>query len=230
MMNEKDNHLKGPLSNSPPPSYPEKNAGVEYDVHELIRRRWSPHVFDEHKPVERLQILTMLEAARWAPSCFNEQPWRYIVFDSSNPNMTRRARACLSGYNVWATLAPVLILSVAKDVFTYNEHLNRHAQYDAGLAGENLMLEAVHQGLVGHQMGGFDTARARREFDIPDNYTPMTMIAIGHPYRGRLDDLSDAVRAMELESRQRKPMLEIAFEGRWDIPFNEQDSVSRDSA
>lgn len=228
-MNEKDASLERPAGEGLS-SDPEEIDDVKYDVHELIRRRRSPYVFDEHKPVERIKILTMLEAARWAPSCFNEQPWRYIVFDSSNPNMARRARACLNDYNFWATLAPVLILSVAKDVFTYNEHPNRHAQYDTGLASENLMLEAVHQGLVGHQMGGFDAARARREFGIPDNYTPIAMIAIGHPYRGPLDDLSDAVRSAEVETRRRKPMPEIAFDGRWDIPFNEQVSVGKDDA
>ena len=227
-MNIKDDPLVRPLRLISAP-YPEKIASVEYDVHELIKRRWSPRVFDETKPVERLQILTMLEAARWAPSCFNEQPWRYLIFDSSNPDMVRRARACLSGFNLWAAQAPVLILSVAKDIFTYNEGLNRYAQHDVGLAGENLMLEAVHQGLVGHHMGGFDAARARREFDIPANYTPMAMIAIGYPYRGNLDDLPYEVRSTELESRKRRPMLEIAFDGRWDTPFNVHEPINNDN-
>lgn len=221
MMYEKD-VPPGQAADDAAPPYPEKNAPVEYDVHELIRRRWSPRAFEEGRPVARLRILTLLEAARWAPSCFNEQPWRYLIFDSSNPPALRRARACLSGFNEWAVHAPVLILSVARNMFTYNEETNRHAQHDVGLASENLILEAVNQGLVGHQMGGFDVARARREFDIPAGYTPMAMIAIGHPYDGRLDDLPDEVRSMETQTRQRKPMEEIAFGGRWGAPFEGQ--------
>lgn len=217
-MNEVNN-LDRPATPRPLEPYPEKEAPVRYEVHELIRRRWSTRAFDEQRPVEREKILTLLEAARWAPSCFNEQPWRYLVFDGSNPDAMRRARACLIGFNAWAGRVPVLMLASVKETFTYNAHANRHAQHDLGLASANLVLEAVHLGLAAHQMGGFDAERARREFDIPEGYTPMTMLAIGYPYRGPVDELPDMLRSMEQETRQRKPIREIAFADRWGAPF-----------
>ena len=199
--------------------YPERLAPVNHLINELAMRRWSPRAFDESRPVEREKILSLLEAARWAPSCFNEQPWRYLIFDGSDPEALRRVQSCLIGFNSWAAKAPVLALSVARDSFTGNNRPNRHAQHDLGLASQNLVLEAVNQGLVVHQMGGFDGDRARREFQIPDGYSPMAMMAIGYPRRDGLDDLPKELRAMELQPRQRKPLGEIAFLGKWNNPY-----------
>ena len=199
--------------------YPEKSALVGYEVNELISRRWSTRAFDENRPVERHKILSLLEAARWAPSCFNEQPWRYLVFDNSNVEALHRARACLIGFNSWAHKAPVLMLSVARDSFTSNGNPNRHAQHDVGLASQNLVLEAVHQGLAAHQMGGFDIERARREFNIPKGFMPMAMMAIGYAYRGQPDELPGMLRSMETEARQRRAIREIAFAGKWSQPY-----------
>ncbi len=163
--------------------------------------------------------MTLLEAARWAPSCFNEQPWRYLVFDGTDPEAIERARSCLVEGNAWALKAPVLMISIARDNFTHNEESNRTAQHDVGLASENLVLEAVELGLVAHQMAGFNPARARSEFNIPEGFTVLAMIAIGYPYRGNLDDLDEKTRAKELAARSRKPVSEIAFAGTWDAPY-----------
>lgn len=199
--------------------YPDKPANTDYLINDLIYRRWSPRIFEEGKSVSPHLVRTLLEAARWAPSCFNEQPCHYLVFDGSDSEAMERARACLVEGNAWARKAPVLMLSVAKETFTHNGKPNRTAHHDVGLASENLVLQAVEYGMVAHQMAGFDMEKARHEFSIPEGYTPIAMIAIGYPYRGSTDDLSEEARKKELAARSRKPSSEIAFAGRWDEPY-----------
>ena len=207
--------LQSPPSSAP---YPEKPAQPDYAINQLIRRRWSPCAF-EQRAVERYKIQTLLEAARWAPSCFNEQPWRYLVFDGSDSSALMKARRCLVEGNAWARESPVLMISVAHDSFSANENPNRWSQHDVGLASEDLVLQAVELGLAAHQMAGFNSELARSEFDIPDGYTPMAMIAIGYPYRGDLGALPEKARSRELAERSRKPMGEIAFGGHWGEPY-----------
>lgn len=202
--------------------YPEKPAQTDYPINELMRRRWSPRAFEEGRPIERERMLTLLEAARWAPSCFNDQPRRFLVFDGSDREALERGRACLSPGNAWALKAPVLMLSVARDTFEQNGKPNRWAQHDTGLATENLLLEAVELGLAAHPMAGYDADRARSEFGIPAGFTPIAMIAIGYPYRGKLDDLDEKLRGKELGSRERKSIGEIAFAGMWNAPYGKQ--------
>ncbi|HSB09285.1 MAG TPA: nitroreductase family protein [Blastocatellia bacterium] len=206
-------------SSEAPPIYPDKLAPVDYPINELIRRRWSPRAFEEARPVERDKILTLLEAGRWAPSCFNDQPRNFLVFDGADRESLEKARGCLSSGNAWAAKAPVLMISVARETFEHNGTPNRWGQHDTGLATENLLLEAVELGLAAHAMGGFDADRARSEFGIPDGYTPMAMIAIGYPYRANLDDLGEKLRAKELAPRERKPIGEIAFGVAWGRAF-----------
>ena len=205
-------------SDDPEALYPEKPAAADRPINQLMRRRWSPRVFEERE-VERSRILMLLEAARWAPSCFNEQPWRYLVFDGSDRESLERARACLVEGNAWALKAPVLMVSVARNNFSKNEAPNRTAQHDVGLASEDLVLQAVDSGLAAHQMAGFDLERTRSEFKIPGDYTPIAMIAIGYPYRGALGSLPEKVRDKELAGRSRKPISDIAFAGKWGEPY-----------
>lgn len=202
--------------------YPENPAPVDYSINELMRRRWSSRAFEMNRPVERDKILTLLEAARWAPSCFNDQPRYFLVFDGSDDEALERARACLVDGNNWAREAPMLLLSVARDTFEKNGKPNRWAQHDTGLATENLLLEAVELGLAAHPMAGYDAERARSEFGIPEGFTSIAMIAIGYPYRGSLEDLDEKLRAKELAPRQRKPIGEIAFAGKWNVPYSNQ--------
>ena len=202
--------------------YPEKPAPADRPINEVIRRRWSPRAFEEGRAVEREKILTMLEAARWAPSCFNDQPRFFLVFDgSSDAKALERARGCLTQGNAWALKAPVLMLSVARDTFEQNGKPNRWAQHDTGLATENLLLEAVELGLATHPMAGYDADRARNEFGIPEGFTPIAMIAIGYPYRDSLDALDQKARTKELAPRERKPMGKMAFAGNWGEPFDQ---------
>jgi len=199
----------------PRSSYPEREAQTDYPINDLLRRRWSPRVFQEGRTVERETLLTLLEAARWAPSCFNDQPRYFLVFDGSDAAALEKARACLVSGNAWALKAPVLMLSVARETFEQNGKPNRWAQHDTGLGTENLLLEAVELGLAAHPMAGYDAEQARTEFGIPDGFTPIAMIAIGYPYKGRLEDIDEKLRAKELAPRQRKPIGEIAFNGFW---------------
>ena len=203
--------------------YPENPAPVDPTINELMRHRWSPRVFDKDRRVEREKILTMLEAARWSPSCFNDQPRYFLVFDESNEDALGRARDCLVDGNAWAREAPVLMLSVARDTFEKNGKPNRWAQHDTGLATENLLLEAVEIGLVAHAMAGYDADRARSEFGIPEGFTSIAMIAVGYPYRGKLEDLDEKRRAKELSPRLRKPIGEIAFAGSWGRSINRKE-------
>jgi nitroreductase len=202
--------------------YPEKPASADYPINELMRRRWSPRAFEEGKAVEREKLLTLLEAARWAPSCFNDQPRFFLVFDGSDADALERARACLVPGNAWALKAPVLLLSVARETFEKNGKPNRWAQHDVGLATENLFLEAVEIGLAAHAMAGYDADRARKEFEIPEGFTPIAMIAIGYPYRGKLEELDEKLRAKELAPRERKPIGRMAFAGKWGAAYPEK--------
>jgi nitroreductase len=194
----------------------EKPAETIYPVHDLIRLRWSPLAFAD-RPVEPEKLQSLFEAARWSPSCFNEQPWRFIVCTRENPGDHRRFVECLVEGNVpWAQHAPVLMLSVAKRTFSHNGKPNRHAWHDVGLAVENLILQATALGLFAHQMGGYDAAKARAAFGIPEDYEPVAAIAVGYP--GEADRLPAALQERERAARTRRPLDALIFEGQWDQP------------
>jgi nitroreductase len=186
-------------------------------IHELLASRWSPRAFDPNRRVSRMALRTLLEAARMAPSCFNEQPWRFLVFDGEDPESLEQARDCLSSGNAWARRAPVLILSVAAERWSRDGSPNRWAGHDVGLASENLALQATSLGFAVHFMAGFDEREARELFRIPEGFTPMAMIAVGYP--GDPDELPPKLRERERAPRQRRPIEEIAFAGRWNRPY-----------
>src|SRR5712691_2956422 len=157
----------------------EKPAPAEFPVHELIRRRWSRRSFSE-RPVDEEALRALFEAARWAPSSYNEQPWSFILTRKGEEAFDRLA-ACLTGSNVrWAPRAPVLVLSVAKLDIARSGAPNRHAFHDVGLSVDNLVLQATALDLFVHQMAGFDTEKAREVFGVPEGYEPVAVIAIGH--------------------------------------------------
>lgn len=192
-----------------------KPAGAEHPIHPLIRDRWSPRAFDPDRLVKREDLLSLLEAARWSASCFNDQPWRYVVCDKSSDEASwRRLLACLGESNqVWACRAPVLILAVAMANFGHNGNPNRWAMYDTGAASALLSLQAVALGLVAHQMGGFDAGNARGAFALPDECTPMAVIAVG--YQAPAESLDEALQNKELAPRVRSASDEKFYWGRW---------------
>ena len=191
----------------------EKPADTRYPIHDLLRRRWSPRAFSD-RTVEPEKLQSLLEAARWAPSCFNEQPWSFIIATKENPAEHARLASCLVESNLrWAPQAPVLMLSVAKRYFERNGKENRHAFHDVGLAVENLVIQAVALGLAVHQMAGFHVEKARTLFSIPEGYEPVAMIALG--YLGDPEALPEDLRQRELAPRSRKPLETFVFFGRW---------------
>lgn len=196
----------------------EKPAKTEFKIHDLLARRWSPRAFDE-RPVEADTLLTLFEAARWAPSSNNEQPWRFIVANKRHQeaDWNRLFECLVEGNRKWAVRAPVLILSVASLNFEDDGMPNRHAFHDTGLAAENLVLQATASGLVAHQMAGFDVEKARAELRIPTGYEPVAMIAVGYP--GDPTVLSERLQERELQTRSRRPIGESAFSGRWGVPI-----------
>ena len=197
----------------------EKKAITQTAIHDLLARRWSTRAFDASKPVAREQLASLLEAARWAPSCNGDEPWRYLIWDKgADPGGWQKAFDCLSVNNqAWVKNVPLLMLSCAGSIFGHTGKPNRWTQHDTGAASLSLVLQAVALGLAVHQMGGFDADKARAAFAIPADYTPMAMIAVG--YQADASILPDEVKAKELTPRKRKPLSECFFVGGWGKPY-----------
>lgn len=194
----------------------EKLAETRYPIHDLLRGRWSPRAFADKLP-EREHLLSLLEAARWAPSSYNEQPWSFIVATKQSPDAFARLLDCLvEGNRVWARHAPVLMLSVAHLHFTGDGKPNRHALHDVGLAVGNLVLQATALGLVVHQMAGFDAHKARGAFRIPSGFEPVAAIAVGYP--GDPGSLPEHLREREQSQRHRKDLAEFVYATAWGEP------------
>jgi nitroreductase len=193
----------------------QKPATTRVKVHELIQARWSPRAFDPDKQVSHDALLALLEAARWAPSCFNDQPWRFVVCNkSADETDWQNAFATLAEKNKrWAKNAPVLILAVAMGHFNHNGQPNRWAMYDTGAASLSLCLQATALGLIVHQMGGFDDEKAREIFHLPEDCKPMAMMAVG--YQADVAVLDDDFKENELGARSRASLNERFYAGQW---------------
>ncbi|MEQ8909859.1 MAG: nitroreductase family protein [Vicingaceae bacterium] len=181
-------------------------------VSEAIEKRWSPRAFSNQE-IDRNQMKSLLEAAGTAPSCFNEQPWRYLIGfkgdDSYNKIMD-----CLVEFNQnWAKTAPVLMIGVVSKEFARNEKPNPHARHDLGAATAYLTIQAMEHDIFVHQMAGFSADKAKEKFNIPDSYEAVTAIALG--YIGDSSQLPKDLQDQEKPSRDRKALKEISFEGDW---------------
>lgn len=182
-------------------------------VHDLIARRWSPYGFSE-RPVKRDDLLSLLEAARRAPSSYNEQPWSFIVATQADSTSFERLASCLvEGNQSWARKAPVLVLTVAKARFARNDKPNTAAQHDIGLAVAQLTFEATARGLAVHQMIGILPDRARELYEIPTGFDPLTGIAIG--YAEEPEKLDDEMKKRDSARRPRKALSEFVFGDGW---------------
>jgi nitroreductase len=194
-------------------------AHTTYPLHELLQRRWSPLAFS-NRPVTPEQLGCLLEAARWAPSSYNEQPWHLIVATQDEPAEFDRLLTCLVEANqAWARSAPVLLLAVARLRFDRNGEPNRHAWYDVGQAIAHLSVQATALGLFVHQMAGFDADRARQTYHIPETHAPATAAAIG--YHGDPATLSAPLQEREKGPRQRRPLTDFVYAGTWGTPRRE---------
>jgi nitroreductase len=194
-----------------------KPVPSELPLHDLIRERWSPRAFST-RPVLESDIDLLIEAARWAPSSMNEQPWAIVIANlDTDPEGHARILSTLVPANVaWAQRAPVLAIAVARTGFLRNGRANKHAWYDTGQAMSQLSMQGTALGLVIHQMGGFDADKAREVLAIPEGFEPVAAMAIGYPGDG--SDLTEELRQREFAPRTRRPSSEWAFAGKWGAP------------
>ena len=197
-----------------------KVARPDHDILDVIRRRWSPRAFDAAREVSRADLLRLFEAARWAPSSYNEQPWRFVVVERDRaPDAHAALVGALVGHNpLWAPAAPVLVLAAVSRSLERDGSPNRHAWYDTGQAVALLTLQATAQGLGVRQMQGFDPDAARQACAVPDDYEPAVVMAIGYP--GDPDALDrESHRLSERKARVRRPTSEFVFDARWGTPL-----------
>lgn len=191
----------------------QKSAETSAPVHNLIRDRWSPRAFDS-RPIEPEKLRSLFEAARWAASSYNAQPWYFIVARKDEPENYKKILDCFVEFNQgWAKGAPVVALSVARLKFEHNGALNNHAFHDVGQAAANLALQATALGLQVHQMAGILPEKAREIFGIPEGYEAVAGFAIGYP--GNPDSLPGQLREQEHAPRTRKPLDSFVFTGKW---------------
>src|SRR5215467_4851638 len=190
-----------------------KAAVTDHPVHELIRNRWSPRAFSERSIPEDV-LRSLFEAARWAPSSNNEQPWAYIVATKDDKANFEKILGTLVEFNAgWAKNASTLAIAVSELAFAKSHAPNRNALYDTGAATAFLSVEATAQGLGVHQMAGFDPEKARQAFGIPEGWEAIAAIAIGYP--GDPDSLPPKLKDRELAPRTRKPIREFVMTGSW---------------
>ncbi len=180
---------------------------------DVFNKRHSGRSYDSLKPVTLDQIKLLVEAARLAPSCYNEQPWRFIICDRHlTPEAYAKTLSCLVEFNQnWAKNAPLLIISISHNQFTKNQKPNRWGQYDTGAAAFSMMLQATHLGLMVHQMGGFDEIKIQKEFLIPNEFIPISIIAVGYE--------SSAEQTRSPPPKDRRAIQENFFLGKWSSGF-----------
>lgn len=188
-------------------------APVRYPIHDLLKQRWSPRAFAD-RDVEPEKLRSLFEAARWAASSFNAQPWHFVIATRKEPEAFARVLSCFVEFNQsWAKGAPVIGISVAKLNFEQDGKPNRHAYHDVGQAAAYLALQAAAEGLQLHQMAGILVDKAREVLAIPEGYDPVSGLALGYP--GDPQSLSERLRERELAPRQRKEPATFIHDGTW---------------
>ena len=194
-----------------------KEATPDHPILDLIARRWSPYAFAD-RPVSEDDLRSLFEAARWAASSYNEQPWSYIVATKADAGEFERLLSCLvEGNQAWAKAVPVLGIGCTRRHFVRNGKPNAAAIHDLGLASATLTVEATARGLHVHQMIGILPDRVRELYDVPEGVLPLTGLAIGYPGNPAL--LPEAYRQRDLSPRQRKPLADFVFGGSWGTAF-----------
>jgi len=188
---------------------------VDHPILDVIRSRWSPAIYAA-QPVEMEKLLSMLEAARWAPSSNNAQPWSFLVARKEEPEEFARMLSCLVHANVsWAQHVPVLMITVAKLHFD-NGSVNRHAFHDTGIATGFLMLQGASLGILAHGMAGFDPGKARELYAIPDSHEAVAALGAGYP--GDPHGAPEELRKRN-QRRPRRALKHFVFGGRWGEPL-----------
>ncbi|PHS69585.1 MAG: nitroreductase [Methylophaga sp.] len=198
----------------------EKPAETEQKINNIIAERWSGRAYDPSVPLSHEQVISLCEAARWAPSCYGDQPWRFIIWNKHEDEQSwQKALNCLSpGNQAWAKNASLLILAASVKIFSHNNEDNRWMGYDTGAASISLCLQATSMGLISHQMGGFDGEKIKQIFSLPENIECWAMIAVGHS--AALDSLNEQQLTRELKARERRPLNEQFFSNSWNTPLH----------
>ena len=190
-----------------------KNQDNTGNIHELIAGRRSIRSFSE-RGIDDDSFMKLFEAARWASSSRNEQPWRFIAARKEDKENFQRTLDCINESNrTWARHGAMLIVVLARKNFTLHPSPNSHAQHDVGLAIGNLALQATALGIFLHQLGGIDYRKVHEVFEVPEDYEVISIIVAGYP--GRPDSLPENLRARETMTRQRKDLESLVFEGRF---------------
>ena len=187
----------------------ERSRKSTYPINPLILNRWSPRSMTGEE-LDNEEIMSLFEAARWAPSSYNNQPWRFIYAKRNTEHWDRLFSLLVEGNRAWAKNSALLVVVISRKNFEYNEKPARTHQFDAGSAWENLALEAFSRGIVAHGMQGFDYDKARIDLEIPTDFEVMAMIAIGK--KGPRESLSPELQEKE-KLTDRKPLKDIVMEG-----------------
>ena len=193
-----------------------KPAPADRPIHPLLAERWSPYAFTD-KGVDEADLLALFEAARWAASSYNEQPWRFIVTRREDTAAFEKVLSCLVPFNQgWARHAPVLALGLVQTLRPGDGSPNAAAQHDLGLAAASLTVEATHRGLSVHQMSGIVADRIRKIWTLPDDVLPLTALAIGRatPVEAAPEDMRDR----QARPRERRRLPEFVFGELWGEP------------
>ncbi len=186
-----------------------KGSDPQHPVHDLIIKRWSPRAFDP-KAITDEELNQLFEAMRWAPSSMNAQPWRMLYARKGEDAFDKIHESLMEGNKSWAINAPVLMLAMIKKTLNDGSP-NASARHDLGLAMGNLLVQATSMGIGVHQMGGFSKEKASELFQLPEDYAPNTVVALG--YFGNPDSLPDRLRERELNPRSRNKVEEFVFHG-----------------
>jgi nitroreductase len=191
----------------------DRRAPTAHPINDVLAERWSPRAFAD-RTVDHDKLLSLFEAARWAPSSFNEQPWRFIVAAKEDSAAYERILSCLIEFNqAWARTAPVLMLSLCSTLFAKNGKVNPHAWHDTGMAMMSLVVQATTFGLYVHQMAGFDGEKVRRLYSVPADVQPVAAAAIG--YLGDPASLPRELREKEHAERSRREARGFVFRDRF---------------
>ena len=192
----------------------ENPTNNQFPIYPLIKSRWSPRAFSK-KPVEKEKLQSLFEAARWAPSSMNEQPWRFIVGQKGDETWDKIHDSLVEFNQNWAIQAPVLVVNLGKKTFTYKGRENVTFQYDTGQAVAFMIIEVVNQGLVAHQMGGFHAEKLEELLAIPEDFKPISVTAIG--YQGNPESLPTDLYKSEYRERERNSLNDQVFSGKFGV-------------
>ncbi len=190
-------------------NYPAHPALTDFPITTIIQNRWSPVIFDP-APLSDVEVGSLFEAARWGPSCYNEQPWRF-VYAQKGDNGRKEIEGLLAEGNSWAKNAGMLIVSFGKKTFTKNGKLNQYALFDTGAANMSITLQAEAMGLITHQMGGFAVDKANDVLGVPEDFSVGSMMAVGKP--GTMEGAEETLITRQSSPRSRSPQSAFVFKG-----------------